>query len=199
MAKTPSFKRLILRAVLRQVSPMVNPPGFGLRSHAAPGITRRVPHYPRVERRSGLHHSCAWSGFNSFRRKTRSKALHEFKLHRQEKFLYVCDTLHMWEWDVRVLDIQERVEGDQAPVCVGGRGAAPPEFCGGPTGYRLMLKRQREGAAMSDPVRLEAGVQMLAEACPGQSATNLGPAPHHDERGLSEHRSKTARTRTSAT
>jgi hypothetical protein len=33
-----------------------------------------------------------------------------------------------------------------------------------------MLKRQREGAAMSDPVRLEAGVQMLAEGCPGQSA-----------------------------
>ncbi len=29
--------------------------------------------------------------FNSFRRKTRSKALHEFKLHRQEKFLYICD------------------------------------------------------------------------------------------------------------
>ena len=26
-----------------------------------------------------------------------------------------------------------------------------------------MLKRQREGAAMSDPVRLEAGVQILAE------------------------------------
>ena len=33
-----------------------------------------------------------------------------------------------------------------------------------------MLKRQREGVAMSDPVRLEAGVQMLTEACPGQSA-----------------------------
>jgi hypothetical protein len=33
---------------------------------------------------------------NSFRRRTRSKALHEFKLHRQEKFLYICDTLHMW-------------------------------------------------------------------------------------------------------
>jgi hypothetical protein len=43
-------------------------------------------------------------------------------------------------------------------------------LAGGPTGYRLMLKRQREGAAMSDPVRLEAGVQMLAEACPGQAA-----------------------------
>jgi hypothetical protein len=34
--------------------------------------------------------------FNSFRRTTRSKALHEFRLHRQEKFLYICDTLHMW-------------------------------------------------------------------------------------------------------
>jgi hypothetical protein len=92
---------------------------------------------------------------------------------RQEKFLYVCDTLDMWEWDVRVLDIQDGVEGDHAPVCVGGRGAAPPEFCGGPTGYRLMLKRQREGAAMSDLVRLEVAVQMLADACPGQSADLL--------------------------
>jgi hypothetical protein len=61
---------------------------------------------------------------------------------------------------------------------VGGRGAAPPEFAEGPTGYRLMLKRQREAAAMSDPVRLEAGVQMLAETCPGQSARTLGSAPH---------------------
>jgi hypothetical protein len=58
----------------------------------------------------------------------------------------------MWEWDVRVVDIEAGVEGDQLPRCVGGRGAAPPEFCGGPTGYRLMLKRQRLGAAMSDPV-----------------------------------------------
>jgi pRiA4b ORF-3-like protein len=106
--------------------------------------------------------------FNSFRRKTRSKALHEFKLHRQEKFLYLCDTLHLWEWDIRVIDIQDAVEGDELPLCVGGRGAAPPEFCGGPTGYRLMLKRQREGATMSNPVRLEAGIQMIAAACPDQ-------------------------------
>ncbi len=87
------------------------------------------------------------------------------KLHRQEKFIYICDTLHMWEWDVRVLDIQDGVEDDQAPVCLGGRGAA---LCGGPTGYRLMLKRQRDGDGMSDPVRMEAGIQMLTEACPDQ-------------------------------
>jgi len=56
--------------------------------------------------------------FNSFRRKTRSKALHEFKLHRQEKFLYICDTLHMWEWDVRIVDIQVAAEGDSTPLWV---------------------------------------------------------------------------------
>ncbi len=73
----------------------------------------------------------------------------------------------MWERDIRVLHIQDGVEGDYAPNLRGWPSASPPEFCGGPTGYRLMLKRQREGAATSDPVRLEAGV--LAEGCPGQS------------------------------
>lgn len=107
--------------------------------------------------------------FNSFRRKTLSKALHELKLRRQEKFLYICDTLHMWEWDIRVLDIEDGVEDDHAPRCLGGRGA--PEHCGGPTGYRLMLKRQRDGAAMSDPLLLEAGIEMFAEACPEQPPT----------------------------
>ena len=125
MVKTPSFKRLILRAVLRQVSPMVIrlvSISDQMQLHEFHDVFRTI---------------LGWNGdlgyivrvhvqeINSFRRKTQLKALH-------------C--------------------------------AAPPEFCGGPTGYRLMLKRQREGAAMSDPVRLEAGVQMLAEACPGQSA-----------------------------
>jgi len=69
---------------------------------------------------------------NSFRRKTRSQALHELKLRRQEKFLYICDTLHLWEWDIRVLDIEDGVEGDHVSRCLGGRGAAPREHCGGP-------------------------------------------------------------------
>src|SRR6202051_721877 len=148
MVKTASFKRLILRAVLRQVSPMV------IR------LVSVCDHMPLPEFHDVFRIILGWNGdlgyiirvhgqeFNSFRRKTRSKALHEFKLHRQEKFLYVCDTLDMWEWDVRVLDLQDGLKGDHAPICGGGRGATPPEFCGGPTGYRLMLKRQREGAAI---------------------------------------------------
>lgn len=64
----------------------------------------------------------------------------DFCLHRQEKFYYASDWVNLWEWDPRVLDIQEGVPGD-VPLCLGGRGAAPPEYCGGPTGYRLLLKR----------------------------------------------------------
>jgi hypothetical protein len=170
MVDTASFKRLILRAFLRRVSPMV------IRLVSVPDYLE-IPQFHEVVRailgwQGNLSYILRIHGqeFNSFRRKTRRKALHEFKLHRQEKFLYICDTLHWWEWDVRVLDIQEGTEEDRAPVCLGGRGAAPPEFCGGPTGYRLLLKRQNREATLCDAGLREAGVQLLAEACPKEPA-----------------------------
>ncbi len=109
MINQTSFKRLILRAVLRHVSPMV---------------IRQVSVSDQVSLPEFNDIFCAilgWGGnlgyifrvhaqeFNSFRRATRCKALNEFRLYRQEKLLYICDTLHMWEWDVQVLDIQEGV------------------------------------------------------------------------------------------
>jgi Plasmid pRiA4b ORF-3-like protein len=172
MAHSTPFKRLILRVVLRNVSPMV------IR------LVSVSDQMELTEFHEVFRTILGWSGnldyifrvhgqeFNSFRRATRSKTLQDFRLHRQEKFLYVCDALDMWEWDVRVLDIQAGEPGDEAPVCLGGRGATPPEFCGGPRGYRLMLKRQAEGAAMSDPALLEAGVQILAAAHPEQPASS---------------------------
>jgi hypothetical protein len=130
MVKQSPIKCSILRAVLRQVSPM------------AVRLVSVFDCMPLPEFHDVFRTILGWNGdlgciirvhgqeFNSFRRKTRSKALLEFKLHRQEKFLYVCDTLDMWEWDVRVLDIQDGVKGDYASICVGVRGSAPPEFCG---------------------------------------------------------------------
>src|SRR5260370_36794428 len=109
MAKTVCFKRLILRAVLRPVSPMV------IRLVAV------SDHMPLLEFHDVFRTILGWNGdlgyiirvhgqeFNSFRRKTRSKALHEFKLHRQEKFLYTSATLHMWGWRPRVLHIHYMV------------------------------------------------------------------------------------------
>ena len=85
-------------------------------------------------------------------------------MRRQEKFLYLCDTLDLWEWELRVLDVQEGTAGEENPVCVEGRGAMPPENCGGPRGYRLMLKRQEAGPGVSDPAAIEAAMKTLAEA-----------------------------------
>jgi len=45
------------------------------------------------------------------------------KPHRQEKFLYICDALHLWEWDVRVVDLEAGVTGNHLPICIGA--AAP--------------------------------------------------------------------------
>jgi hypothetical protein len=51
-----------------------------------------------------------------------------------------------------------------------GRGAAPPESCGGSRGYRLMLKRQQQGASVSDPALVEATIQLLSATHPEQPA-----------------------------
>lgn len=170
MPPTTPFKRLILRAVLRNVSPMVirlvlvsdrtNLPGLHDAFHAILGWSGDLGYLVRIHGQE----------FNSFRRSTRSKALRDFQLHRQEKFLYVCDVMDLWEWDVRVLDIQQGIEDDHTPLCLGGRGAPPPEYCGGPRGYRLMLKRQQEGGAIADPASVEVTIQMLALTNPDQPA-----------------------------
>ena len=106
--------------------------------------------------------------YNGFGRRRCGQALQEFHLQSHEKFLYTCDVLDLWEWDIRVLDIQDGESGDDSPVCLGGRGATPPEFCGGPRGYRLMLKRHEEGSILADPDSAEAGIELLIANHPEQ-------------------------------
>jgi Plasmid pRiA4b ORF-3-like protein len=161
MNETTSFKRLVLRAVLRQVSPMVirlvaisdqvDLPQFHDIFRAILGWNSDVGYLIRVHGQE----------FNSFHRKTRCKALHEFKLNRREEFLYVCDTLHMSEWDVRVLDIQDGAEGEHVPFCLDGRGATPSESCGGPTGAieRQELTMETLGMSLAESKALLEGAQ----------------------------------------
>jgi hypothetical protein len=134
-SKAP-FKRLILRAVLRNVSPMV------IRVISVPD-SLDLPDFDEVFRAvlgwDGLGFIFRVHGqeFNSFRRATRSKILHEFQLRPRETFLYTCGAIDLWDWECRLMDQEPGQDGDTAPLCLGGRGAAPPEHCGGPTGYRL--------------------------------------------------------------
>jgi hypothetical protein len=165
MPATP-FKRVIFRAVLRDVYPTV------IRLVAVPDSLDLIDFddifHAVLGWDSGIGFAFQIQGqeFNSFRRKNRSKRLRDFRLHRQEKFLYTLGALDQWEWEVRVVDLQDGAKGDETPVCVGGRGAAPPQYSGGPTGYRLMLKRQEMGEQMFQPAQVETAIGVLAAAHP---------------------------------
>jgi hypothetical protein len=162
ISSTP-FKRLILRAVLNDVSPIV----------------ARVLSIPDDVEITELHDvflsMLGWQQdlgfiirvhgqeFNSYQRRSRGKRLRDLQLRRQEKFVYIGNTLDLWEWEIRVLDIQEGNPEERTPECLEGRGAAPPVSCGGPRGYRLMLKRQAVGPQLSDPATIAASMKVLAQ------------------------------------
>ena len=106
--------------------------------------------------------------FTSFlrRRRVQRKRLRDFQLRPRETFLYTCGGMDLWEWEFRLLESEVGSHGDETPLCLAGRGASPPEYCGGPTGYRLMLKRQQEGESMGTPAQVEAVIVMLTTAHP---------------------------------
>ena len=112
--------------------------------------------------------------FISFLRRTKTHrtALRDFQLRPRETFLYTCGGLDLWEWEFWLLDSHMGGNGDEVPVCLAGRGASPPECCGGPTGYRLMLKRQQEGGSMGTPAQVEAVIAMLTAAHPDQPSSS---------------------------
>jgi hypothetical protein len=116
MPPTTPFKRLILRAVLHNISPMVirlvsvsdrtDLPGLHDVFHAILGWSGDLGYLVRVHGQE----------FNSFRRSTRAKAFRDFQLHRQETFLHVCDVMDLWEWAVRVLcDLLGLIAFDNLP------------------------------------------------------------------------------------
>lgn len=164
--KNPSptpFKRLILRAVLNEVSPIVARV-FSIADDVE--LTNLNDIFLSMlgwQQDLGFIIRVHGQDFNSYRRRFRGKRLRDFQLRRQEKFLYICNTLDLWEWDMRVLDIQDGNPNTRDPECLEGRGATPPEHCGGPRGYRLMLKRQAAGPQISDPTTITASMQLLAQ------------------------------------
>jgi hypothetical protein len=158
-----SLKRLILRAVLNDVSPIVARV-FTITDDVE--ITELHDVFLSMlgwQQDLGFIIRVHGQEFNSYQRRSRGKRLRDFQLRRQEKFLYICNTLDLWEWEVRVLEVQEGNPDARDPECLDGRGAAPPEHCGGPRGYRLMLKRQAAGPQLSDPATISASMKLLAQ------------------------------------
>ena len=119
MPEPAPFRRLTFRIVLLKVSPLV----------------ARLVSVPDDLSLEELHEvlqlTLGWrcEPFYSFRihgqeisrrRHLRSRLLREFQLRRREKFLYTYDFLDLWEWEIRLLDIEPGSEDDSRPRCLAG-------------------------------------------------------------------------------
>jgi hypothetical protein len=62
---------------------------------------------------------------------------------------YTYDFGDDWEHTVEIEKTQPAVEGEAYPRCVAGKGACPPEDCGGPWGYQHLLE------VLADPTHPE--------------------------------------------
>jgi hypothetical protein len=67
-----------------------------------------------------------------------------------EDFFYVYDLRDSWEHVVRVEKVLEADPQVNYPRCLGGSRACPPEDCGGPRGYRELLKALRRSRPLED-------------------------------------------------
>jgi hypothetical protein len=148
---TPTlFKRLILRAVLRKVSP--RPCRINLDLSGFDEVFGTVLDWDGLGFSFGIH----GQEFSSFRRATRSKTLRDLELRPRETFLYTCGAIDLWEWEFRLLDLEAESDGDDTPLCLAGRRAAPPEHCSGETDakYSPLHGTWFETNPSSDQVRL---------------------------------------------
>jgi hypothetical protein len=170
---TPSCcDRLILRVVLLKVSPLV------VRLISVPDDLSLE------ELHDVLQLVLGWNGqaFYNFRihgqeigrrRHLRTHLLRQFQLRRREKFLYTYDFLDLWEWEIRVLDIEPGSAEAWQPRCLAGRAATPPEACGGPRGYMRILDQHKYYPPMAEEELVEKAFQRMAGVLPDQSHRDL--------------------------
>ena len=170
---TPSCcDRLTLRVVLLKVSPLV----------------ARLISVPDDLSLEELHEVLqlvlGWSGQASYnfrihgqeigrRRHLRTHLLREFQLRRREKFLYTYDFLDLWEWEIRVLDIEPGRAAAWRPRCLAGRAATPPEECGGPRGYMRILDQHKYYPPMAEQELVEKALQRIAGVLPDRGHRDL--------------------------
>jgi hypothetical protein len=103
----------------------------------------------------------------------RTYLLREFQLRRRENVLYTYDFLDLWEWEIRVLDIEPGSAEAWRPRCLAGRAATPPEECGAQRGYMRILDQHKHYPPMAEQELVENALQCVAGVLPDQSPSRL--------------------------
>jgi hypothetical protein len=168
MPQSASFQRFTFRVVLLKVSPLV------VRLVSVPDDLSLDELHEVLQLTFGwqshLFYSFRIHGQEiSRRRHLRSRRLHEFQLRRREKFLYTYDMLDLWEWEIRLMDVEPGSFDDDRPHCLAGRAATPPEECGGPRGYMRILDRHKYDLPLAEQHLVEAAFQRMASCLSEQN------------------------------
>lgn len=72
---------------------------------------------------------------------SRKTKLMKYLSHPKDKVEYEYDFGDSWEHEVLVKKVLPKVTGMSYPVCTDGKGACPPEDCGGVWGYADLLEK----------------------------------------------------------
>ena len=99
---------------------------------------------------------------------TRDVRLSDFRLHSGERFRYVYDFGAYWQCDIRLEGSLPVDAKRYYPVCISGKGAAPPEHCCSPWAYMEMMDEYRSPPLDAMLVAAEA-VRAVLEADPQSS------------------------------
>ena len=96
---------------------------------------------------------------------TRDVRLSDFRLHPGERFRYVYDFGAYWQCDIRLEGSLPVDAKRYYPMCIGGKGAAPPEHCRSPWAYMEMMDEYRSPPLDAMLVAADA-VRAVVEADP---------------------------------
>lgn len=100
----------------------------------------------------------------------------DFRLRAGERFRYDYDFGDGWQHDIWLERILPSDPARGYPVCSAGAGDCPPEDCGGPAGYRALLRELTSWDAME---AVQADMGLIAERI--LAFANGGPRPTVDD------------------
>jgi hypothetical protein len=120
----------------------------------------------------GVYHD----GGISFADDPHQVTLADFRFRAGERFLYEYDFGDGWQHDIWLERILPHPSTQPYPVCSAGAGDCPPEDCGGPSGYRALLREQTSWDAVE---ALRADMGLIAERV--LTFLDGGPRPTADD------------------
>ena len=102
--------------------------------------------------------------------------LADFRMRAGERFVYEYDMGDFWQHDIWLEHVLSSTPTQRYPVCSAGAGDCPPEDCGGPSGYRGLLRDLTSWDAVE---ALRADMGLIVERV--LAFANGGPRPTVDD------------------